>query len=80
MQNRATINLFLFWYMYVRLCIHYSGNTLVGPSMCSSITTSMTRRGQLNSLLKCSILRNLMVLIDRNSHYYMYLENRRQVF
>ena len=26
------------------------------------------------------ILRNLMFLIDRNSHYYMYLENRRQVF
>ena len=28
---------------------------------------------RLNSLLKCPILRNL---IDRNSHYYMYLENR----
>ena len=38
-----------------------------------------TRRDRLNSLLKCSILRNLMFLIDRNSHYYMYLENRRQV-
>ena len=32
-----------------------------------------TRRNQLNSLLKCSILRKLMFLIDRNSHYYMYL-------
>ena len=27
---------------------------------------------RLNSLLKCSILRNLMFLINRNSHYYMY--------
>ena len=35
-----------------------------------------TRRDRLNSLLKCSILTNLMFLIDRNSHYYMYLENR----
>ena len=33
-----------------------------------------TRRDRLNSLLKCSILRNLIFLIDRNSHYYMYLE------
>ena len=33
-----------------------------------------TRRDRLNSLLKCSILRNLMFLIDRNSHFYMYLE------
>ena len=33
---------------------------------------SKTRRDRLNSLLKCSILRNLMFLIDRNSHYYMY--------
>ena len=39
-----------------------------------------TGRDRLNSLLKCSILRNLMFLIDRISHYYMYLENRRQVF
>ena len=39
-----------------------------------------TRRSWLNSLLKCSILRNLMFLIDRNSHYYVYLENRWQVF
>ena len=29
MQNRATINL------YLRLCVHNTGNALVGPSMCS---------------------------------------------
>ena len=33
-----------------------------------------TRRDRLNSLLKCSILRNLIFLIDRTSHYFMYLE------
>ena len=38
------------------------------------------RRDRLNSLLKCSILRNLMFLINRKSNYYMYLENRWQVF
>ena len=70
MQNRATINLFLGTCMSV----HYSGNALVGPSMCSFMTTSMTRRGQLNSLLKFSIFRNLMVLIDRNSHYLYILK------
>ena len=31
-----------------------------------------THRDRLNSLLKCSILRNKMFLIDKNSHYYMY--------
>ena len=30
-----------------------------------------TPRDRVNSLLKCSILRNL---IDRNSHYYMYAD------
>ena len=39
-----------------------------------------TRRDQLNRLLKCSILRNLMFLIDMNSHYYMYLETADKYF
>ena len=39
MQNRATIKL-ISWYMYVRLCIHYTGNALVGPSMCSFMRTN----------------------------------------
>ena len=63
--------------MYVRLCVHYTGNAFVGPSMSED---KQTHRDQLNSLLKCAILRNLIFLIDRNSHFYMYLENRRQVF
>ena len=65
--------------MYVRLCVHYTGNALVGPHV-QFLEDKQTRRDRLNSLLKCSILRNLMFLIDRNSHYYMYLKNRRQVF
>ena len=36
MQNRATIN------MYVRLCVHNTGNALVGPSMCSFMRTNET--------------------------------------
>ena len=43
--------------------------------MCSFMRTNETD-DRLNSLLKCSILRNLMFLVDRNSHYYMYLENK----
>ena len=39
-----------------------------------------TRRDRLNSLLKCSILRNLMFLINRNSNYYMYLETADKYF
>ena len=58
--------------MYVRLCVHYTGNAVVGPSMCSFMRT--------NSLLHCSIFEEFDVLIDNNSHYYMYLENRRHVF
>ena len=61
--------------MYVRLCVHYTGNALVGPSM-----DKQTRRDRLNSLLKCSDFEELIFLIDRNCHYYMYLENRWQVF
>ena len=26
--------------MYVRLCVHYTGNALVGPSMCSFMRTN----------------------------------------
>ena len=33
-----------------------------------------TRRDRLNSLLHCSIFEEFDVLIDNNSHYYMYLE------
>ena len=61
--------------MYVRLCVHYTGNALVRPPK-----DKQTRRDQLNSLLKCSTLRNLMFFIDRNSHFYMYFENLWQVF
>ena len=38
-----------FLVMYVRLCVHYTGNELVGPCAVS------TRRDRLNSLLKCFI-------------------------
>ena len=58
MQNHAT------WYMYVRLCVHYIGNALVGPSMCSLMRTNR-RRDRLNSLLKRSILRNLIKTADK---------------
>ena len=66
MQNRAAINLFL----DVRLCVHYTVNAFVGPSM-QFYEDKQTRRDRLNSLLKCSISRNLMFLIDRNGHYNM---------
>ena len=36
MQNRATINLFIGTCM----CVHYTGNTLVGPSMYSFMRTN----------------------------------------
>ena len=38
MQNRATINLYLGAWMCV--CVHYPGNALVGPSMCSFMRTA----------------------------------------
>ena len=61
MQYHATINLFLGTCMYV----HYTGNALVGPSMCSFMRTNR-RRDRLNSLLKRSILRNLIKTADNN--------------
>ena len=71
MQNRATINVFL----GTCACAY------IIPVMHSYRTfhvqfheDKQTRRDWPNSLLKCSILRNLMFLSDRNSHYYMYLE------
>ena len=72
MQIRATIYLFLGTYMCVRAYF-------IIPVMHSQFhEDKQTRRDRLNSLLKCSILRNLMFLVDRNSHYYVYLENRGQ--
>ena len=76
MQNRATINFFLGTCMYVCAYIIPVMHSQDLPCAVSWGQTKQTRRDRLNSLLKCSILRNLMFLIDRNSHYYMYLENR----
>ena len=67
--------------MYVRLCVHNTGNALVGPSMRSFMRTNETdtpRSAQ--KIVKMFHFRNLMFLMDRNSHYYMYLENRQQNF
>ena len=69
MQDCATINLFLGTCM----CVCAYINSLDPPF---AVSYGQTRRDRLNSLLKFSILRNLMFLIDMNSHYYMYLENR----
>ena len=46
MQNRATINLFLGTCIHVRLCVHITGNALVGPSMCSFMRTDTPRSAQ----------------------------------
>ena len=49
--------------MYVHLCVHYTGNALVGHSMSRDVqfqVDKQTRRDRRNNLLKCPVLRNLM--------------------
>ena len=67
MQNRATINLFLG--MYVRTLYR----------QCTRRTLHLQfheLRSAQQFVVKMFHFEEFDVLIDRNSHYYMYLENR----
>ena len=68
MQDCATINLFL----GICMCVcAYILPVMHSLDPACAVSWGQTRRDRLNSLLKFSFLRNLMFLIDMNSHYYV---------